>query len=212
MNPVPDAFPELIACEHCDTIFRRRPLAKNQVARCERCDAVLYRFNRMSVDQWLALTVAAAIAFVIANVSPIVYVSFQGQRNESTLTGAMFALAHGPSAPIAVPAAMAVIVVPFLQIAALGWLLAFARGGRRAPGFTALMRLMVVMRPWSMVEVLLLGILVSIVKLSGSIEVVAGAGVWATAALTVLIAIVASRDVHRLWDLVDPATSSRVHA
>jgi paraquat-inducible protein A len=212
MNPAPTAHLDLVVCEHCDTVCRRVTLERHQVARCARCDAVLYRFNRLSVDQWLALTVAAAVAFLIANVSPIIRISTQGQFNDSTLLGAVAALSHGWITPLAVPAAIAVIVVPFLQIASLGWLLGYARFGRRAPGFAELMRLLVTLRPWSMVEVLLLGILVSIVKLSSSLEVTAEAGVWATAALTVLIACVASRDVHQLWDVVAPLPADRAHA
>ena len=211
MTPAPTAHPDLVACEHCDTVSRRVALQRHQVARCARCDAVLYRFNRLSVDQWLALTVAAAIAFVIANISPVIRISFEGQHNETTLWGSITALAHGTPAPIAVPAAMAVIVVPFLQIAALIWLLGYARFGRRAPGFAPLMRLLVALRPWSMVEVLLLGILVTIVKLSSDLEVAPGAGIWATVALTLLIAAVASRDVHQLWEVVPSMQTRGAH-
>ncbi|HEY4069426.1 MAG TPA: paraquat-inducible protein A [Burkholderiaceae bacterium] len=206
------AFPDLVACEHCDTVCRRLPLGRREVACCARCGAVLYRVNRLSIDDWLALTLAAAFTFVIANFTPIVRISFEGQHNEATLWGAIGALAHGTAAPIAIPAALAVIVVPFLQIAALAWLLGYARLRRRAPGFAALMRLLVALRPWSMVEVLMLGILVAIVKLSSDLDVIAGPGVWATAVLTLQIAVIAGRDVHQLWDAVEPSGSRRAHA
>ena len=113
--------------------------------------------------------------------------------------GRATALAHGPAAPIAVPAAITAIAVPFLQIALLGWVLAFARFDRRAPGFDVSMRLLHGLRPWSMVEVCLLGALVSIVKLSGYLEVVPGVGIWALAALSILLPLIASRDTHQLW-------------
>ncbi|WP_445147271.1 paraquat-inducible protein A [Dyella sp. Tek66A03] len=196
-------FPTWIVCEHCDGVYLRRALVRGDIAHCECCGAVLYRAGRLNIDQWLALTVAAAIVFTLANSYPIIRISLQGLHNEATLWQSVVALAHGAAAPIAVPAALSIIVAPFLQIALLGWVLVFARMGRRAPAFTTAMKALNALRPWSMVEVCLLGALVAIVKLSGYLDVMPGIGIWATAALTVLIAIIASRDLHGLWELHD---------
>jgi paraquat-inducible protein A len=69
------------------------------------------------------------------------------------------------------------------------------------------MRMLNALRPWSMVEVCLLGALVAIVKLSGFLAVLPGVGIWATAALTVLIPLIASRDIHWLWQRVEEPLS-----
>lgn len=87
-----------------------------------------------------------------------------------------------------------------------------ARAGRRAPGFAPAMRLLVGLRPWSMVEVGLLGILVAVIKLSSSLQVAPGAGVWALAVLMVLITVIASRDVDRLWALTEPRRFAALEA
>ncbi|MDB6103621.1 MAG: Paraquat-inducible protein [Gammaproteobacteria bacterium] len=196
-------FPQLIVCEHCDSVCRRLALVHGEVARCERCGVVLYRADRLNIEQWLSLTVAAAIAFLLANTYPVVRISLQGLHNEATLWQSIAGLAHGEAAPIAVAAAVSVIVVPLLQIVLLGWVLLFAWTGRCAPAFAGVMKALSALRPWSMVEVCLLGVLVAIIKLSSYLEVVAGVGMWATAALTVLITIIASRDIHWLWELAE---------
>lgn len=196
-------FPEWVVCEHCDSVYRRVALANGQVARCERCLALLYRASSLDTERWLALTIAAAIMFIIANVCPLVRISLQGLHNEATLWQSAAALAHGPAAPIAVPAALSIIIVPFLQIALLGWILVFARRKKRAPGFATAMRMLVVLRPWSMVEVCMLGVLVAIIKLSSFLEVAPGPGIWAMAILMILITIIANRDVHWLWEMVE---------
>lgn len=196
-------FPHLIACEHCDSVYNRRPLAPDEVAHCECCAAVLDVAQRLTLDQWLALTVAAAIVFMLANAYPVIRISLQGLHNEATLWQSVVALAHGATAPIAVPAMLAVIVVPLLQILLLGWVLGFARSGRRPPAFSLVMRGLNALRPWSMTEVCLLSALVAMIKLSGYLNVTAGVGLEAMAALTVLITIIASRDTHWLWTLVD---------
>ncbi|MFT3791823.1 MAG: paraquat-inducible protein A [Rudaea sp.] len=172
------------------------------MARCTRCRAVLYRSSRLDIDHLLALTVAAAIVFAIANTSPVIRIAVGGMHNEADLPQAISALSHGGSLLVGVVAAVTLFVVPLLQIALLGWVLSFARAGRRAPGFASVMRVLHRIRPWSMTEVFLLGVLVAIVKLSGMINVVAGPGAWATAVLTVLITVIAKRDIRTLWSLV----------
>jgi paraquat-inducible protein A len=194
-------FPNWLICEHCDSVYRRHAPAPNELARCRCCEAVLYRGGRLDLDRHLALTVTAAIVFVIANVCPVIRISLQGLHSEATLWQSAAALAHGAAAPIALPAALALIVAPGVQICLLAWILAFARTGRRAPGFARAMRMLAVIRPWSMVEVGLLGILVAVIKLAGFVRVAPSAGIWATAVLMVLLPLVAGRDLQSLWDM-----------
>ncbi|RKT27528.1 paraquat-inducible protein A [Paraburkholderia sp. RAU2J] len=119
---------------------------------CAQCSAVLYLANQLGVDRRLALTVAAPIVFVIANVCPVIRISLPGLHSETTLWRSAAALAHGTVAPIAIAAAMMIVVVPLLQIALLGWVLAFARAARRAPGLAWSMRLLATLSPWRIVE------------------------------------------------------------
>ncbi|UYO93113.1 paraquat-inducible protein A [Pollutimonas sp. M17] len=155
----------------------------------------------MSADGWLALTIAAGVMFLIANSYPVLQINLQGIHNETTLWQAASALAQGLTVPLAVPAALFIILVPFLQISLLGWVLAYSRVGRRAPGFVYVMRILGILRPWSMVEVGLLGILIAAIKLSKLADIVLGAGIWAMAASMILITIVSKRDLSSLWDI-----------
>jgi paraquat-inducible protein A len=54
------------------------------------------------------------------------------------------------------------------------------------------------LKPWCMVPVFLVGILVSVVKLAGLASLVAGVGLFATACATILITSFARLDEHRL--------------
>lgn len=202
------AFPTLVVCEHCDAVYRRPALTAGECVRCEVCAAPFYRMGRLDADRWLALTIAAVIVYVIANVCPIIRIGFNGLHNQATLWQSAAALAQGPITLIAIPAAAVVIVVPLLQMLLLGWVLLYARSARRAPGFRAAMKLLVVLRPWSMIEVALIGILVAVIKLAGFLHVVPGAGLWAAAALTVLFTLIAAPDARRLWELTESEARS----
>ncbi|PWC16053.1 paraquat-inducible protein A [Brenneria corticis] len=194
-------FPDLVICRHCDSVYHRRTPAAGAEARCRRCGLTLYRANPVPLDRWLALTMTAAIAFIIANLCPILQVSLYGLRNEVTLWQCVAALSHGATLPLAVCAFLLLMLVPGLQILLLGWILVFARRDRAAPGFIPAMKTLRLLRPWSMIEVGMLGLMVAAVKLAGFLQVVSGAGSWALAALMFLIAIICRQDTHALWEL-----------
>lgn len=198
-----------MACEHCDSVYQRCRLEAGQVARCSRCEAVLQRAHPLDVDRWLALTITTAVVFLIANVCPIVRISLNGMHREATLWEFSWALAQGTAAPIAVVAALVIIFVPLAQIVLLTWVLVYARVGHRAPGFAWVLRMLVRLRPWSMVEVGVLGILVAVIKLISLVEVAPGAGVWATATLMVFITVIAKRDFSSLWEQTDGDSAMR---
>jgi len=61
----------------------------------------------------------------------------------------------------------------------------------------------VALRPWGMIEVFMLGVLVTLVKLSGVARVIPEVSLFAYGALTVLLAAVTAFDLRGLWDQVD---------
>jgi len=191
---------DLTICEHCDSLYETPLLQKGEAAYCMRCDAILGRGHRLSIEQLLALSVAAAVLFVFANIFPVISISLQGLSNQVTLWQSVEALAQGRITLIALVAGLAIILAPLLQIALLFWLLLHAHWGVKAPGFKLCMRTLEHLRPWSMLEVCLLGILVAIIKLGGMLDVHPGLGLWAMAMLMVLIILIAGKDIRRLWD------------
>lgn len=190
--------PALIACANCDTLSRSRPLARGERLICASCGAVLLR-SGLGIQQLLALSLSAGIVFIIANVFPVLEINLNGRHIQTTLLGSVLSLADFSSAPIAIIVALALIVAPALQIALLCWLLLYARAGKRAPYFNSLLRVWTRLHPWSMVEVGLLAALVAVVKLQGLLHVQVGIGIWAIAALAVLLTVLTHRNVRALW-------------
>jgi paraquat-inducible protein A len=191
--------PAWTICEHCDSVYLSVPLAKGQIARCVRCSAILARGGQRSLQQLLALSISAALLFVFANAFPVISISLQGLSNQATLWQSVEALAQGQISVMAAVAGLTIILAPLLQIVLLCWLLTFALAGRAAPGFKICMRTLEHLRPWSMLEVCLLGILVAIIKLAGMLDVHPGIGLWALSMLTVLIIVISGKGIRRLW-------------
>ena len=181
-----------IICEHCDCVYEKVTLAKHQKALCVRCSGVLQRYNGLSVQQRLALTVTAAVLWTFANFYPVMSISLQGLKNSATLWDSVVALSLGPITFIAL----------VFQLLLLIWVLSYALAGRRSPAFKLCMRWLEALRPWSMLEVCLLGAMVAVFKLAGMLDVIPGTGLFALAALSLLLIRIAGRDVRDLWDTV----------
>lgn len=192
-----------VVCEECDAVFARTELQPGEIAECSRCGARLYRRHRFDIQIMLALTLAAAIVFVIANAYPVVTVDAQGARNAATIWGAVIATWNSGVAPVAVLAALLVFFFPLSQILLFASVLLPLHGGRRPRHFAGAMQALSLMQPWSMAEVFLLGALVAVVKLAGMVTVIPGIGLWSFAVLTFLLTALTSFDLKDLWDLAE---------
>ena len=190
----------LIICEYCDSVYQTVPLVKRQKACCACCGAVIQRYTGLTLQQRMALCITAGILLVFANLYPVMSISLQGLHNSATLWDSVVALSDGPITFMALVAAVAIIIAPVFQVILLIWVLAFAMAKQRSPAFGFCMRWLESLRPWSMLEVCLLGAMVAVFKLAGLLDVVPGIGLLALAALSILMITIAGRDVRALWD------------
>ena len=193
--------PHVIACESCDAVYRRTALRPREVARCSRCGGELARPSGEQSHRLLPLTLASLAMFGVANVFPIVEIELRGLRSRTTLTGAVVALATEGQWLVASLVLLTTLVFPLLQMLSLVWLLVPLARHRLPAGFVPIVQTLQTLRPWGMVEVFLLGVLVALVKLSGLATVVPGPALWGFMALTVLMTIVLSFDPRGFWDL-----------
>jgi len=200
---IPQAV-ELLACGHCDALHRNLALHRHEVARCTACGAVLARHNYLDVDRLLAITVTAAAVFAIASANPLLVVGLGAMHTQASVWGAALGMMSGWMTWAGVALVATTYLLPLLQITFLLWLLGFARFGRRAPGGRQLLVALHLLRPWSMTEVFLLGTLVAIVKLASWVPVQPGIGVWALAALTVLLTLINMIDPRYWWKVCWP--------
>ena len=204
MEPAPATVDAPLICEQCDTVHRNRVLARGEEILCVRCGAELARYHALDAGGMLALVLTALIVFVVANVWPVVTLGLGSQRISTTLWGTILMM-WGQEAQVgAVVAAATLFFFPLNKMLMLGWVLWFARRGRRAPGFAFIMRTLYYLQPWTMTEVFVLGALVSIVKARAYFDVQPDPGIWAYGVLTLLITIFSGIDLRRLWDQTEP--------
>jgi paraquat-inducible protein A len=197
----------VMVCDHCDTVYRKPELAHGALARCGRCGEVMERTQRLDAGSMLALTVAGLVTFFLANIYPIVHIEVRGARGASTLWGAIIASWQQGIGSIAVLTALTLFFFPLIELLAAVYVLWPLARHRRPRGFGDAMRILRFARDWSMPEVFMLGVFVSMVKLASMARITPGIGLWSFAALTCLVTLVTSFDHSRLWDLATESES-----
>lgn len=195
---------QLIACHECDLLQRDIPLNPGCTASCRRCGAVLYRNATDSINRTLAYTLAAGILFLVANSFPIFSIEVSGDRSAITLFGAVHALWEQGVRTISVMVFITAILVPCLELFSLTALLLPLKIGIVPPRYTLFMRTLQFIEPWGMVEVFMLGVLVSLVKLTNNFRVIPGFALYSFGLLTLLIAAAAaSFSARDIWNRLD---------
>lgn len=194
----------LIACPQCDLLLREITLPPKGAACCCCCGATLYRNSPDSINRSLALTIAATVLFLIANSFPILGINLQGNGNAVTLLQAVHDLWGQGMHLVSSLTFVTSVLVPALELSMMLYLLIPLQLGRVPAGLGLIMRLLQSIKPWGMVEVFMLGILVSLVKLVQDFRIIPGVALWSFGGLTLLLAALASsfnpRDV---WSHLD---------
>ena len=199
---LPDA--SLVACPHCDLLQRLPDLAPGASARCPRCDKELWRRREDSLNRTLALTLAAAVLYVVANSVPMLGLTVVGHEAFTTVFGGAVQLWRDGQQIVAGLVLFAAVIAPALQI---GFMLAIVLGVRRerAPIWVAtLLGHHPTTRTWSMIEVMMLGVLVALIKIADYAKVIPGLALFVLGALVFLLAAIqTSFDSREVWDRIE---------
>lgn len=194
----------LVACEDCDLLHRLGEVPEGGAARCRRCRGTLRRRPRNGLEHTLALALAAAVLFVVANSFPFLSFEMRGRITETTLVSGVVDLYRQGKETIAVLVFFTIVLAPLCQIALLLWVLLPLHLNRVPWQLPHAFRLLRHVQPWSMMEVFIIGILVAIVKLMGMATIVPGLALWSFVLLMFVIAGASSSfEPEAVWERME---------
>ncbi|UVT18213.1 MAG: paraquat-inducible protein A (plasmid) [Nitrospira sp.] len=194
---------DLIACDECDLLQRPIALPAGGWALCRRCDGPLYRYTPGSLDRALAFSIGAVVMFLIGITSPIMELEIQGNVTSSSLYTAVQQLWSQDQHIFSVLIAATTMILPVFELAAMLSVLLSLRIRPASTWVPRLLRLLTLIRPWSMVEIFFMGVLVALVKLAHMADIVTGVALWALGGMMVLlVAASGSFNLRHLWEEV----------
>lgn len=190
----------IAACPDCDLLQRIPALGAGAQARCPRCGRIVASGKADAQNRTLALAAAAAIVLVLANVTPLMGLSAVGRHSSTTILGGVLKMWREGQEITALLVALCSMIAPTLHIAFMLIVLLAVRKPPAPRWVGALLRFAELSRPWAMVEVMMLGILVALVKIADLATVIPGIGMFAVGALIMLLAaMTVSFDPREVW-------------
>jgi paraquat-inducible protein A len=198
----------IVACSTCGLVQRAAALAPGSVAECRRCGTVVGAHKGGSLGCTAALTLAALILYLPANVYPILRMSYYGVYSESTVWDGCVTLFRDNQRLVAAIVFLASIMIPLCKLLGLFYLIVTAkfRSAHRQRERTRIYKFISVIGPWAMLDVFLLAILVALVKFKQIAAVLPGPGLLAFTAVVVLT-ILASASFDPKWIWANPEQS-----
>jgi paraquat-inducible protein A len=196
------------ACHFCDTLHEASPVDEGMAARCVRCGALLYQNRPASLARASAFSLAALLMMVLVHTFPFLTMDAATMRRHLTLVGAASALIREDAPILGTSVILFTIITPVVLAGGMIYVCLPLMFGRLAPGAFMVAKWMYRSEPWNMVEVFLLGVLVSLLKIAKVAEVHFGIGFWAFAGVMLcMAAAVAGIDREELWDRLEVADS-----
>jgi len=204
--PKPKGGPHYAICHFCDTVHLADPIPEGSRVNCVCCGATLYQNRPASLVRVTSFSVTALLLMVVVHTTPFITMDAGSLRTTLTLPGAARALISEGTPLVGWGVAIFTILTPLVMAGGLVYVCGPLLFGRSAPGAKFVTCWMSRTEPWNMIEVFLLGVLVSLLKLGKVAELHFGIGFWAfTCLMLCMAAAVAAIDKRELWDRLEVA-------
>ncbi len=170
---------------------------------CPVCGAPLHARIRYSLARTTAFLLSAYALYVPANIFPIMSVTQFGSAVPHTILGGILSLMDSDMIPIALLVLIASILVPLSKLVGITLLVLCARYRWQVNArlWTLMYRIIAFVGRWSMLDIFMISILVSLVDLGGVAQIIAGPAATAFAAVVVLTMFAARNfDPRLIWD------------
>ncbi|WP_339770782.1 paraquat-inducible protein A [uncultured Pseudosulfitobacter sp.] len=189
----------LVACRRCARVW---PMGQ---ARCGRCGSHLQSRDTKSLQKVWAWWIAGVIAYIPANIFPMLKTNTLVSHTENTIIGGAVELAHHGSYGVAAIILIASVLIPVGKFLAIAFLAITARHGSTVPARsrTYMYEIVEFIGRWSMIDVFVVAILSSLVQLSVVASIRPGPAAM-TFALSVICTMLSAQafDPRLIWDAV----------
>jgi len=183
----------------CSTCYQAQ---SKDIKHCQNCGAIIHVIDPYSIQNTMALLITSILLYIPANIYPIMYTTYLGEKTANTILGGVITLWSHGSYPIAAIIFVASVLVPVIKIVALGWL-CFSVKTNRIRFFNnnqRMYRMTEFVGRWSMVDVFVVTILVALIQFGALMNIQPGIATISFAGMVVVTMLAAtSFDSRLIW-------------
>lgn len=195
---------DLIGCPDCDLLIRKKNPKKGYNMACPRCGSILVKSRHNSIDRTLALSLSGLFLFFPACFLPLLNFNVLGYSGRCTMIKAavqMFASGYWWMGFLVL---FCSILVPLLVLSIL-FMISFSVKLGRYPLMTGkALKAYHHLSEWTMLDVYMLGILISLIKMKDYGEIYNGLGLYSFIGLLIMVILtMLSFDSRHVWDQLE---------
>lgn len=202
----------LISCAECGLVVALPALQEGEKARCPRCQHTLIQFIKHPVQRPIAYAFAALIALLLSISFSFISFRIEGIAQEISLLHAVTMLDEYQNTALAVLLLLTIIVLPAIYLILVLYLYIHSSrveklSARQLEHIRLFCKILSHVQPWLMVDVFLIGVLVSLIKIATLADVSLGDSFWGVCLYTLLLVkCVSLIDSSWLWEQFFPNT------
>ncbi len=202
MNDIP--LDKLVICNECHTLHRKIRLKDAKAAYCDVCENTMYHSHNNILKNASALSIATLITFILASSFAIVRIEMNGIWHDLTLPFVFVTLFKEQFFVVGLIVSFLIFVIPLVYILLYTIIMLFfnLRIGKETS--RKLLIILAKLKPWNMIEIFLISVLVALIKLIGYAQIEFGISFWALVVF-IILDIYLSKNIQLidLWDLRD---------
>lgn len=191
---------KLIICKKCHTLHEKIPLHQGAKALCSECNTVIYLRDDNLLDKTLALVIAAFISLMVAFQFDIITINVNGLEQSLNLGALFLVILEHEQYVVGVMLLFLIVIFPLVIIGSMFILLILMRIAKGEYLVRRLLILLAHLRPWSMVDIFFISLLVAMVKLFDIARIELGVSFIAFI-FTLILDIIISKNIsfYELW-------------
>ncbi|WP_249201770.1 paraquat-inducible protein A [Acetobacter thailandicus] len=192
---------DVMECPCCGLHQKLPELKEGTQARCSRCNQLLDRRNRTApIATPLAFCISSAALYIAMLFSTLMTLDLYGRQRTVDMVTGPIELLHEGWGEAGILVGLVTVLAPGVVIALMGLILTTALRPQLPSWVPYLLKWYEILRPWSMVEVYILGVFVAYTKLVDLAFVEVGPALYLVAALMVSMAATdATLDMEMIW-------------
>ncbi|MCJ8293669.1 MAG: paraquat-inducible protein A [Colwellia sp.] len=195
-----------VACQQCDALYDKPQLKQGQLAKCNRCGSTLIERKVDSIERSFNWSLAGLMLMLPAILLPIMGVTLAGQFHQASLFDCILVLIDRGFFMIACLVFLFAIAVPIVRLAGALYISYSFKFNKLKPSLLNFFRAYHYLDNWAMLNVFMLGIVVSMYKLIDDTELSVNLGLFAFVFWLICSTMsAAALDQDYIWDKLERA-------
>ncbi|MCW8091356.1 paraquat-inducible protein A [Alteromonas sp. ASW11-130] len=174
-----------VSCRDCGKVSYLPSLQHKQKAVCPRCGHTLLTYRHNETQITLALAFSAVVLLFLSLLFDFLTFKLNGQLHSLDLWSALAVLAANKYLSLAIITGLATVILPAILLIGVCWLMWARMTHHYSPYLRRVYNMVMLALPWSMAEIFLVGILVSLIKITSLADIDVGPSFYAYFGFTI---------------------------